>query len=159
MNLGAQMRQGTLVTRSSSLGMSKRSRRPERGAKPTEVVMVVETDVLIRATVADYIRECGYKVYEAVSAAEALEVLRAGHKVDVVLSEASGSVDGFALAQQIRQEFSSVEIILTSGLPMKAQKAGELCDRAPLEKPYHHEEILRRLSILFQKREQSRQDS
>jgi CheY-like chemotaxis protein len=137
--------------------MSKRSHRPERGAKPAEVVMVAETDVFVRATVAEYIRQCGYKVYEAVSAVEALEVLRAGHKVDVVLSDASrsGPLDGFALAQQIRQEFSSVEIILTSGLPMKAQKAGELCDRAPLEKPYHHDEILRRLSILFRKREQS----
>ena len=151
------MRRGTLSTRSSYLSMSKRSRRPERGTKPAEVVMVVETDVLVRAIVAEYIRQCGYKVYEAVSAAEALEVLRAGHKVDVVLSNTSGTgpLDGFALAQQIRQEFPSVEIILTSGLPMTAQKAGELCDRAPLEKPYHHEEILRRLSILFQKREQS----
>jgi CheY-like chemotaxis protein len=151
------MRRGTLSTRSSSLSMSKRSRRPERGTTSAEVVMVVETDVLVRATVAEYIRQCGYNVYEAVSAAEALEVLRAGHKVDVVFSNASGTgpLDGFALAQQIRQEFSSVEIILTSGLPMTAQKAGELCDRSPLEKPYHHEEILRRLSILFQKREQS----
>ncbi|HEY1263634.1 MAG TPA: response regulator [Terriglobales bacterium] len=138
--------------------MSKRSRRPQRGATTAHVVMVVDNDVLVRATVAEYIRECGYKVYEAVNAAEALEILRAGHKVDILLSNAgAGSdLDGFALAQTIRQEFSAMEIILTSGLPMTAQKAGELCDRAPLEKPYHHEEILRRLSVLFQKRQQSK---
>jgi CheY-like chemotaxis protein len=64
--------------------------------------LVVEGDVLVRATVSDYIRECGCKVYEASGAAEALEILRAGHKVDVLLSDAgsNGSSDGFALAQQ-----------------------------------------------------------
>jgi hypothetical protein len=41
---------------------------------------------------------------------------------------------------------------------MTAQKAGELCDRAPLEKPYHHEQILKRLSILFQKRDRARSE-
>lgn len=152
------MRLGTLAARSSLLSMSKRSRRPERRGKTAEVVLVVENDVLVRATVAEYIRECGHKVYEAANANEALEILRAGHKVDVVLSDAkvSGEIDGFGLAQQVRQDFSSVEVILTSGLPMTAQKAGELCDRAPLEKPYHHEQLLRRLSIIFQKRDQSR---
>jgi len=155
------MKQGTSVPRSSWLSMSKRSRRPERGAKTADAVLVVEADVLVRATIADYIRECGCKVYEAIGTAEALQILRAGHNVDVVLSDVGpnrSSSDGFALAQQIRQEFPSVEIILTSGLPMTAQKAGELCDRAPLEKPYHHEQILKHLSVLFQKRDQSRSE-
>jgi CheY-like chemotaxis protein len=152
------MRQGTLPTRSSWLSMSKRLRRPERGAKSVQTVIVVDEDVLVRATVADYIRYCGYKVYEAINSTEALQILRAGHKVDILLSNtgASGDADGFTLAQAVRQEFPSVEIILTSGLPMTAQKAGELCDRTPLEKPYHHEQILSRLSVLFQKRDRSR---
>ena len=151
------MGQGTLRARPNFLGMSKRSRRTERGAKPAEIVMVVEADVLVRATVAGYIRECGYMVLEAISSTEALAILRAGYKVDVLLSNvgSNGDMDGFALAQQIRQEFSTVEIILSSGLPMTAEKAGELCDRSPVEKPYHHELILQRLSILFQKRDRS----
>jgi CheY-like chemotaxis protein len=155
---GHLMGQGTLRARQNFFGMSKRSRRQEHGAKPAEIVMVVEDDVLVRATVAAYIRDCGYKVLEAINSIEALAILRAGYKVDVLLSNAglNGDTDGFALAQQIRQEFSSVEIILTSGLPMTAQKAGELCDRAPIEKPYHHDIILQRLSVLFQKRDQSR---
>jgi DNA-binding response OmpR family regulator len=146
-----------LRARQNFFGMSKRSRRQEHGAKPAEIVMVVEDDVLVRATVAAYIRECGYKVLEAINSTEALAILRAGYKVDVLLSNAgsNGDTDGFALAQQIRQEFSTVEIILSSGLPMTAQKAGELCDRGSVEKPYHHELILQRLSILFQKRDRS----
>jgi CheY-like chemotaxis protein len=154
--MGHPMSLGTLGARQNFSGMSKRSRRPERGAKSAEIIMVVEADVLVRATVAAYIRDCGHKVLEAINSAEALTILRAGHKVDVLLSSAvsNGELDGFALAQQIRQEFSSVEIILSSGLPMTAQRAGELCDRGPVEKPYHHELILQRLSLLFQKRSQ-----
>ena len=30
--------------------------------------MVVEPDVLVRMTVADYLRECGYRVVEAITA-------------------------------------------------------------------------------------------
>lgn len=149
-----RLNQGTLDTRSYCWRMSRRSRQPQRKARPTEVVMVVEAHVLVRAVVADCIRECGFKVYEATSAAEALEMLRAGHKVNVLLSDAGTSEppDGFALAQQIRQEFPAVEIVLTNGLPMMVQKVGELCERAPLKKPYEHEQMLNRLELLSRTR-------
>ena len=42
--------------------MSKRS--GEIGNRVIEAVMVVEPDVLVRMTVADYLRECGYRVVE-----------------------------------------------------------------------------------------------
>jgi CheY-like chemotaxis protein len=47
--------------------------------------------------IADYLRDCGYKVVEGVNAAEALAVLEAGKKIDVVLAEIrlAGSLDGF----------------------------------------------------------------
>ena len=35
---------------------------------PLHTVLVVEGEVLIRLVVADYLRECGYKVHEAVNA-------------------------------------------------------------------------------------------
>ena len=38
-------------------------------------VLVVEDEVLIRLVIADYLRECGYKVYEAVNAQEAIAML------------------------------------------------------------------------------------
>lgn len=120
--------------------------------------MVVEAHVLVRATVADYIRECGFKVYEATSAAEALEMLQAGHKIDVLLSDAGASEppDGFALAKQIRQEFPAIEIILTNGLPMMVQRIGELCERTSQKKPYEYEQMLNRLELLSQKRDPAR---
>ena len=67
--------------------------------------MVVEPDVLVRMTIADYLRECGYRVVEAITAEEALNFLTAGVKVDTMLSavKLQGAMDGFALAQRIRK--------------------------------------------------------
>src|SRR5262245_65212110 len=53
-----------------------------------ETVLVVEDDVLVRMPIAQYLRDCGYKVIEAVSADEAMTVLL--HRetvVDIVFSD------------------------------------------------------------------------
>ena len=111
-----------------------------------ESVMVVEPDVLVRMTVADYLRECGYL--------EALSILGAGVKVDTILSavKLQGAVDGFALAQRIREGFGGVEVILTTGYAMTAKKAGELCEQGSGKRPYHPDLIVDRLKLLFEKR-------
>jgi CheY-like chemotaxis protein len=41
-----------------------------------ETVLLVEDEVLLRLAVAEYLRDCGYKVIEAVNADEAVMVLR-----------------------------------------------------------------------------------
>src|ERR1700688_4472238 len=51
------------------------------------VVMVVEPDVLARMVVADYLRECGYKVIEGVAAADVWAVLQSGGHMDVLLAD------------------------------------------------------------------------
>src|SRR5262249_25497461 len=94
-----------------------------------ETVLFVDSDVLVRTAVAEYLRECGYQVVEALNAAEALKILRADAKVDALFSEIDlgGEVDGFSLAQKVRQEFPGIEIILASGPSLIAKKSGELC--------------------------------
>ncbi len=137
--------------------MSKRSRISGETTRATTAIMVVEPDVLIRMIIADYLRECGYRVVEAITGEEALRILGAGTKVDTVLSavELQGGVDGFALAQRIRNSFSDIEIILTTGIPMTAKKAGELCDQGPMGRPYSPDLITERLRLLFQKQRRS----
>jgi len=80
--------------------MSKRSR--EVSNRVIESVMVVEPDVLVRMTVADYLRECGYRVVEAITGEEALSILGAGVKVDATLSavKLQDAMDGFALHRE-----------------------------------------------------------
>jgi CheY-like chemotaxis protein len=122
-----------------------------------ETILVIEPDVLVRMVIAAYLRECGYRVMEVTGADEAMTILIAGRKVDAVFSEVKlgGAMDGFALAQWIRAHRPSTEVVLATGITATADKAGELCEEGPLEKPYHPQQVVRRLKILFEKRRKS----
>jgi CheY-like chemotaxis protein len=132
--------------------MSKRSHVTGGKSRAMESVMVVEPDVLVRMTVAEYLRECGYRVVEAISGEEALKILGAAVKVDTVMStvKLQGTMDAFALAQRIRNDFSAIQIILTTGVPMTAKKAGELCDQGPQGRHDHPDRIVQRLRLRSQ---------
>ena len=90
---------------------------PEQIAR-VPVVLLVEDEVLIRFALAEYLRERGFKVYEAGNAAEAIQLLSFYKtEIDVVFSDVRmpGPIDGFALAIWIRQNRPGVPVILTSG--------------------------------------------
>jgi CheY-like chemotaxis protein len=114
--------------------------------KPQPVVMSVEPDVVVRLAIADYLRECGYLVVEAGSAEEAVTILESGPSVDVVFAEiALPEMSGFELARLVRERYPAIGVILTSSPAGAAEKASELCDEGPLEKPYDPEEVVRRI--------------
>lgn len=113
--------------------------RPNDTDKP-ETVLVVEDDVITRLVLADYLRQCGYRVFEAAGGEEALSVLaHPDWPVDVVLTHAGseGSSDGFSLARHIRARYPAVEVILAGTPSGAAEAAGDLCERGPeLARPY-----------------------
>jgi DNA-binding response OmpR family regulator len=124
------------------------------GAAASLTVIVVEPDILARMVIAEYLRECGYKVVEGATADDVQAVLGAGREIAIVMAEIQlpGAMDGFALAQWIRSNHPSIDVILTSGVAKAADKAGELCDSGPLEKPYHPQEVVRRINMLRERR-------
>jgi DNA-binding response OmpR family regulator len=95
------------------------------------------------------------RVVEGVNADDVLAVLGAGTKIDIVLLEVqlAGSIDGFGLARQIREDHPDMDVILTSGVRKAADKAGDL--DGPLEKPYHSQEVVRRINLLRERRRTS----
>lgn len=117
-------------------------------------VLVLEPDILVRMIISDYLRDCGFKVVEGVSADDAVVVLESGQKIDIIFAEVqlSGSMDGFGLAQWVREKQPDIDMILTAGIARAAEKAGDLCDEGPLEKPYHPQEVVRRINILLERR-------
>lgn len=128
------------------------------GRPKPATVLVVEDEVLIRMAVADYLRECGYRVVEAGNGDEAVSVLKAERQIDVVFSDVSmpGETDGFALAQWVRRERPGVRVILTSGIGKTAREASELCGEGPLlDKPYDHGDVERRIRELLAARGES----
>jgi CheY-like chemotaxis protein len=105
-------------------------------------ILVVEQDLVVRQSLAEYLRECGYRVVEALHTDEAVEVLSAGDlPVEVVLADVSspGKVDGFGLSQWIRSQDLPVKVILAGTVRKAAATAQELCEEGPLMgKPYDH---------------------
>lgn len=127
---------------------------------PLQTVLVVEEDVLIRMVIADYLRECGYRVYEAVNADEAVAVLQSPEvSIDVVFSDVQmrGATDGFGLARWIRAHKPGVQVVLTSGVQRSAEIAATLCEAGPLlEKPYPPQDVVDRIRELVAKARRSR---
>jgi DNA-binding response OmpR family regulator len=116
------------------------------------VVLIVENEVLVRMAVAAYLRECGFRVVEARTAAEALRVFESDITIDVLFCgvDIPGDMDGFSLAKRIRLERPQTKIILTSGARRSAEEAGTLCEQGPhLAKPYDHRDLERRIRRLL----------
>jgi CheY-like chemotaxis protein len=126
---------------------------PKQFGTVRQTILVVEDEVLIRLVIAEYLRECGYKVHEAATADEAVAVLEAPEvSVDIVFSDVvmPGSMDGFALARWVRAHRPGIQVILTSGIDRSAEKAGELCEAGPLlQKPYHPQHAVDRIRQLL----------
>ena len=103
-------------------------------------ILMVEPDVLVRQPIAEYLRECGYKVVETGNTDEALLVVNARTMtIDIVLADvqAPGKLDGFGLARWMRENRPSVKVILAGTVANEAKKAGDLCEDGPfLSKPY-----------------------
>ena len=119
---------------------------------PPPTILVVEDDVLIRSVVAGYLRDCGFDVIEANGADEAIRMLQAEVRIDVVFSDIQmpGSMDGFGLAQWVRRERPSLKVILTSGAVRMPEAAGGPARDGPfLAKPYDHAELERHIRTLL----------
>jgi CheY-like chemotaxis protein len=122
-------------------------------SSPSKTVLVVDSEIVVRTTVSEYLRSCGYKVIEAASGEEALTVLKDSDlSIDVTLSEVQlrGEIDGFQLAAWIRNRRPQIGVIL-AGTPTRAAKAaGDLCEDGPLmRKPYDPQLVVDRIKRLL----------
>lgn len=116
----------------------------------TPAILIVEDEVLIRFVLADYLRECGFKVLEAGDAAEAIQILEAEVDIDLVFSDVQmpGEMDGFGLAQWVRRNRPKLPITLTSGDAKKSAKAKELCENEPFfAKPYDVAKVVAHIRV------------
>jgi len=106
---------------------------------PSPVVLLVEGDIVIRHPLAEYLRECGFTVFEAANGDEAMRALKTSLNLEVVLADMATTGSGFALREWIRDENLPVEVILATSIEKSVQHAGDLCKDGPtLAKPYDH---------------------
>ncbi len=118
-----------------------------------KTILVVDSEIIVRMTLSEYLRQCGYRVVEAASGEEALTVLKDSElPIDVTLAEVElrGEIDGFQLAAWIRSRRPGIAVVL-AGTPTRAAKAaGDLCEDGPMmSKPYDPQLVVDRIKRLM----------
>jgi DNA-binding NtrC family response regulator len=123
--------------------------------KIQQIILVVEDDVLVRMPIAQYLRDCGYKVIEASNADEEMQVLlHQETRVSVVFSdiEMPGTVDGFGLANWIREHRPGLDVLLAGTVRRAVKGAKDLCEQGPVPKPYDAQVVHNRIRRLLASR-------
>jgi CheY-like chemotaxis protein len=111
------------------------------------VVLVVEDDVMVRAATSHYLRGCAFTVVEAVSADEALTILRGNPSIQAVFADVKlpGTLDGLDLARAIQRDYRHLKVLLTSGVaPFGAVEGITL-----MKKPYFLFEVERQIRSML----------
>lgn len=96
-------------------------------------IMIVEDEALVRASGVGLFVDAGFRAIEAVNSDEALEVLDAGSKVQVLFTDVNlpGMIDGLALARKVNDRWPHIGIIIVSGrsTPQPHGACGQACPR------------------------------
>ena len=111
-------------------------------------VLVVEDNVILRYSLAHWLREEGHEVLEAATADEALAALKSILTVDIVVTdvEMPGSMNGLALTIHLRENFAWLPVIVVSGNPIPKDYTHA---SAFFRKPYEFDRVAARIKALL----------
>lgn len=119
------------------------SDKPEPDAQS---VILIDADVLVRASLGAYLRDCGLRVIEAGGVDEARQVMSARpDMIDLVLCDAGtvGTEATFELMRWVRQHQPDTRFMAAGTVAAAANLAGDICESGPqFSKPYDHSVIL-----------------
>jgi PAS domain S-box-containing protein len=112
---------------------------------PRIKVLVVDDDVLIAMSTVEMLEDLGHHALEAGSAAQALEILRSGEYVDLLITDYSmPKMNGADLAKAARKLRPGLPILLASGYAEFPSPAG--IDLPRLGKPYRQDQLAAAIS-------------
>jgi DNA-binding response OmpR family regulator len=108
------------------------------------VVLLVEGDITVRHPLAEYLRECGFTVFEASNGDEAKLAMTAPNlQIEVVLADMMTEGSGFTLQRWIKENNHTAEVILAGSIEKAVDRAASICKNGPaLVKPYEHHLVL-----------------
>ena len=106
-------------------------------------VLLVEDDDEVAALVTEMLRQIGFDVTRAASAAGGLGALANGRKIDVVFSDIMmpGEMSGVDLAREIQSRRPDLPVLLTSGFAEANRRAAQDVGVHVLPKPYRLDEL------------------
>ena len=106
-------------------------------------ILIVEDEFLIRLTLTEALSDEGYEVIEASTGAEALDQLKDGAAVSLMMTDIKlhGAMDGLELARQARAARPDLPIIYVSGRPDVLGAVSRSERDVTITKPYLPSEI------------------
>jgi CheY-like chemotaxis protein len=113
---------------------------------PPETILFVEDETLVRMDMAEFLRECGYRVYEAATAKEAIEALQAKFAVDLVFTDINlrDDMNGLELGEWTLRERPGVKVLVTTGDASRTVDIPQTVGLV-LAKPYTGRDLLDRV--------------
>jgi CheY-like chemotaxis protein len=121
--------------------------------KQSETILVVEDEADVRNYAANSLRELGYRVFEAIDGASALDILRRENDICLMFTDLGlpGGMDGRVLAERARAIHASIQILMTT-----AYAAGALVHEGRLDaqiellsKPFSYSALATRIRELL----------
>ena len=119
---------------------------------PAETILFVEDEALIRMDMAEFLRECGYRVHEAANANEAIEALQSKFAVDLVFTDINlgEGMNGLELAAWTLSNRPGVKVLVATGTS-RIEDPPEVIESL-LAKPYTGRDLLDRVKQALAKR-------
>jgi CheY-like chemotaxis protein len=115
-------------------------------ARGTETILLVEDEAGVRHYVRDVLEACGYRVLDAVTGADALEIAkRYKGAIDLLITDlVLPGMNGAELIRECRVVRPGIATMRMSGYPERA--GAQMGDDVPhLQKPFSREALLRRV--------------
>jgi DNA-binding NtrC family response regulator len=119
---------------------------------PPKTLLVVDDDQEVRELQAEILRQEGYNVLQAESAAEALRVAASTTAIHLLITDfAMPEIDGLELTQRFHAVHPTTPVLMVSGsLPLLRDRPEEDLDRIELlAKPFAFNELLHKVRTLL----------
>jgi CheY-like chemotaxis protein len=117
-------------------------------ANLTAVILFVDDDPLIAMSTTEMLEDLGHRVIGASSARHALDILKSGQKIDLLVTDhVMPGMTGIELAAASRQLRPSLPVLLATGYAELPE--GVQVDLPRLAKPYHQDQLRARLNQML----------
>ncbi len=116
------------------------------------LILIVDDELLIRQSLADFLTACGYETLTAAGGEEALELYDTHNVAAMVTDVYMGGIDGFTLINALRGRGALLPIIVMSGGSLGIARLGlakKIGADATLEKPFKVRDLERLLQRLL----------
>ncbi len=105
-------------------------------------ILVVDDDLLVSTGTAAMLEDLGHTVVEAHSATQALEILRADPRIEIVITDhAMPGMTGLELACRLEADYPGLPVILATGYAEWPEGAEAAIQVPRLAKPFKQEEL------------------